>query len=524
MRYACTNVLTINTGGIAHFHTHQIFLFFMTLQLLTSKDDGIAQAWAMATLGSLASRRRAWRKAVVDISIPQTCTVILSSPNNTLPLRVSSNLLYGMSLIYKQKVTYMFNDVVAIYSRLCAPLFSNVPTEPALATVAAKTSPSKQYLMDDAKFSIDEDFAPDLDLDLPDAMDMILRIKQQDHELNQIDPASIPFAEQADARDRLFQQFVDKSFSTSNMEIEEEDSVGFEFDHNGDIVGHLASRAILEDVGFDEDFQAVSGTAADFSKAHNSGTNDPHFSTTANQTNEKQETARKRRRVRFVKDLVLTLDLERWRPLVASDQTRNLTIQDILELQSRENPQFVNSCNREIFGRVLTLSVPYSRYPLTRRHPKTAKTLNSFFNNFEEIEEGRNYASLNYDRASAEIRRGQDFPEENLFDFPFEIDMPNLSNISDEEIVEADRGESDHSRMLAGFLEFVHSKLDSLDNNVVTFADIVPSQAFETERPVNRKFAASAFALVLQLADKSQLQIHTPVGNSQPFPNFYIMR
>lgn len=67
-----------------------------------SVDTGLSTAWLLATLGSKTTYRRLVRKDILSISIPQTCDII-GNPQSTIPLRLSSNLLYGVSLMYKQK-------------------------------------------------------------------------------------------------------------------------------------------------------------------------------------------------------------------------------------------------------------------------------------------------------------------------------------------------------------------------------------------------------------------------------------
>lgn len=490
----------------------------MTLLVFSKKDDGIAQAWAMATLGSLLAHRRTLRKTVIDMSIPQTCQLIISSPTNSLPLRISSNLLYGMSLIYKQKVTYMFNELVSVYSRLSVPLFSNIPTESYTLGVAAKRTNIKQYMVDDAKFNISEDFSPSLDLEPSDAIDLILQIKEQDNLLNFMNPTSVPLAVEADARDRLFEIFMEKSYASVYMEPETEYDVDFEFDKNGQIIGHDLGNAdnhnFLQDADFDQDLHVVSASATELSKTQNTGTNDAHFSTTANQSGpeEQQENPRKRRRVRLIKDTRLTFEMERNQPSTKSVQTTKPTFPEVIELLSRKTPQFVNSCYRALFGRAATLKVPNSRFPLTDRHPALSKTdLNSFFDNLVDIEEGRNYVSphVSFEQADLVMRHQQAALEENFTDFNFDLDLNYSPDISMDEIWPDNETESIYARMLSKFHAFVQSKLAESQDHKVTFEVIVPSQATASERPVNKKYAASAFASLLQLATKDQLHLES---------------
>lgn len=94
------------------------------LLLKASKDIGLSTAWLLATLGSKTSYRKVVRKDIIQISIPDTCNTI-QDPGAEIPLRISSNLLYGVSLMYKQKVDYFLSDVSLIRTRLQKELFLN---------------------------------------------------------------------------------------------------------------------------------------------------------------------------------------------------------------------------------------------------------------------------------------------------------------------------------------------------------------------------------------------------------------
>ncbi|CUM46926.1 uncharacterized protein AC631_01974 [Debaryomyces fabryi] len=92
-----------------------------------SVDTGLSTAWLLATLGSKTTYRRLVRKDILSISIPQTCDII-GNPQSAIPLRLSSNLLYGVSLMYKQKIDYFLSDVSLIKTKLQKEIFLNTLT------------------------------------------------------------------------------------------------------------------------------------------------------------------------------------------------------------------------------------------------------------------------------------------------------------------------------------------------------------------------------------------------------------
>lgn len=81
------------------------------LQVLTSREGGIATVWyvltlpikpesqhsadidrLVATLGSRSSSRKITRKAILEVDVPKTCSIIIQ-PEAPMALRLQSNLL-----------------------------------------------------------------------------------------------------------------------------------------------------------------------------------------------------------------------------------------------------------------------------------------------------------------------------------------------------------------------------------------------------------------------------------------------
>ncbi|SGZ47659.1 CIC11C00000001847 [Sungouiella intermedia] len=487
---------------------------------LSKSEDGIAQAWAMATLGSLLAHRRSLLKSVNSISIPETCQLIISSPTSTLPLRISSSLLYGMSLIYKQKVTCMFNDLLSVYTRISIPyaqpqLEEISPT----STLAAKKPSHRQYLSDDAKFNIAEDFVPDFELEPSVAMELALQIMKQDTLLNNIDPGNIPLAEEAEARDLLFERFMDKSYASIHMAPDEGYDVDFDFDQNGDIIvrnntdkSDLEPGDVLTYADFDQDLHAIEAPTEELTKTHNSGSNDPHFSTTANLTAAADVPCQKgnKRKFRFVKDdqLYSLQGVKR-----SKSVKHQVSFPNLIELLSRTSPHFVNSCYKAVFGPVITSSIPRDRLPLAERHPRASQaTLHRFFHDLVEIEEGRNIRAPNTSFDNLDIFLNQnDVPEDEQFfqDIDFDVILNLSLDTSLDELQHGNNEASPYAQMLSKFNSFVKTKLGQEEVDQISFEQLVPSKATISERSVTKRFAASAFASLLQLATLDQLRIES---------------
>ncbi|KAI4204959.1 MAG: hypothetical protein LQ350_000811 [Teloschistes chrysophthalmus] len=63
-----------------------------TFTVLTSRENGVATVWLVATLGSRSNLKKVNRKAILDVNVPKTCKVIIN-PEAPMALRLQSNLL-----------------------------------------------------------------------------------------------------------------------------------------------------------------------------------------------------------------------------------------------------------------------------------------------------------------------------------------------------------------------------------------------------------------------------------------------
>ncbi|ODV64196.1 Rec8p ASCRUDRAFT_103339 [Ascoidea rubescens DSM 1968] len=68
------------------------------------------------------------KREIMSVSIPKACSAV-TDLNPKIALRLSSNLLYGMTLLYKQKLRYFYNEVSHIRSNLTKSLFGSTSKE-----------------------------------------------------------------------------------------------------------------------------------------------------------------------------------------------------------------------------------------------------------------------------------------------------------------------------------------------------------------------------------------------------------
>lgn len=252
-----------------------------------SNDAGLATAWLLATLGSKTSYKKLVRKDIINISIPETCGYI---GKDSISLRLSSSLLYGVSLMYKQKVEYFFNDVSLTKTRLQKEVFLNTLVRKQNFKVInidekVKGKESGQiFLREDPFFDIERDLVRPYDGESEDENKK--HIRQLDEKLYpdvQNPLAHTRIAQDGDIKDhhsKTFDYFMEQGLHTLH-ELDEDSShredVDFEFGNQGEIVnlngenkvqGNNINESdlnmidfdqIIETGGEDEDQNMISG-------------------------------------------------------------------------------------------------------------------------------------------------------------------------------------------------------------------------------------------------------------------------
>ncbi|PQE05015.1 transient receptor potential ion channel protein [Rutstroemia sp. NJR-2017a BBW] len=133
--------------------------------ILTSRKYGVATVWLVATLGSKSSTKKITRKAILDVDVQKACATIIE-PHAPMALRLQSNLLYGVSMVYGQQVAYVLGDVTAVEQGLRGMGKKGARGKGRLDLEGggARGRPEQLILMDDPAFDPDMPL-PALDLD-----------------------------------------------------------------------------------------------------------------------------------------------------------------------------------------------------------------------------------------------------------------------------------------------------------------------------------------------------------------------
>lgn len=486
------------------------------MDFVQKSDSGIALAWFLATLGPRRTRRKLLNRSLTSVCIPATCNTISSFATDTMHLRLSSNLMYGLSLIYKQQVDHMLSDIASVHSRLSAPHFSGGWTESTTRCVKSSTGPV--YLKDDLNFNMD--FHTDLPLDFIAQncslknLDRILKIRQSDHERNSVTDAP-PLVITANERDRLFSEFMELTTLNLQPDLTAEDHVSFAFDEDGQIVGDNNSsdpdQNLLDGIDFDEDYISTAPHLDEISKSV-SGTNDPHFSTTLDATRmvlTLEPSRRKRRRIRLddptrlFGTVVSPINMSLYR------EKRCQSLAETTALISRSNPPFLNYCLRMVFGREHTSMISNIHLPLRSRQLQYSEKL-SLLHNEEDIELGRNVAVSRRQSSSHGLRvgRNEEYENQNMFAFgAFDLNL-DWEPAAGEPFISEDSDESAVAQSLSQFYDYITEIVDSDHTGVTTFDKLVPS-CKPGEPSTNKRIAASAFASILELSTKSRISLHS---------------
>ncbi|KAJ1969271.1 R8 protein [Dispira parvispora] len=90
---------------------------FYSQELATFKKHGLATVWLAATVGSKSRLRKLSKQEIVRVNVQRACHY-LQKPPEPLALRLSSNLLVGISRVYDQQLGYYVADVNRVWAGL----------------------------------------------------------------------------------------------------------------------------------------------------------------------------------------------------------------------------------------------------------------------------------------------------------------------------------------------------------------------------------------------------------------------
>ncbi|CAG8583608.1 17745_t:CDS:10 [Acaulospora morrowiae] len=90
---------------------------FYSKEILTLSNDDVNLHRLAATLGSSSKFRKLSKKEVNSVDLVKACKFV-SSPPEPLALRLTSNLMVGITRVYNQQYHFYYTDVGVVYSRL----------------------------------------------------------------------------------------------------------------------------------------------------------------------------------------------------------------------------------------------------------------------------------------------------------------------------------------------------------------------------------------------------------------------
>ena len=87
-------------------------------QLLRGARSSLSLVWIAATFGSKAHVKRITKRQLLSLDVPAACQLIAAPGDDgqTLPLRISSTLLSGVSRVYGQQYAVLFSMFVLSFT------------------------------------------------------------------------------------------------------------------------------------------------------------------------------------------------------------------------------------------------------------------------------------------------------------------------------------------------------------------------------------------------------------------------
>ncbi|ORZ31229.1 Rec8 like protein-domain-containing protein [Catenaria anguillulae PL171] len=111
------------THGQGHGHGHRL--------LTRGANGSLSLVWIAATLGPKAHLKRISKREIVSLNVPAACRLIAEPTldRETMPLRISSTLLSGVSRVYGQQYNLHFNNVINVIDQIRLHMSSKRPTD-----------------------------------------------------------------------------------------------------------------------------------------------------------------------------------------------------------------------------------------------------------------------------------------------------------------------------------------------------------------------------------------------------------
>jgi hypothetical protein len=467
----------------------------MLLKFVILEDPGVATVWLLATIGCKSGHRKI-KQDVIKTAIPETCARIGTSQ---LPLRMSSNLMYGVTLLYKQKVEYCYSEATATRTRLYRDFaFQSTAT----GVLVPSTTPYKR----DHQVFLEEDPLFDVAHGLIQPFDDTCRARQ-----SRASEGSGELQEDS---------YADAS------------TVQFEFDQDGmmvDIGSHPAHNVVDSDLDYLDINNSINQSVQRDYKAELEATTNQLLgdfkisavSDTGAQADHSPTATIPRKRVLVDKDVKdgVSRDMPHRRLIIRPRASHTDFIRDEL---AREMC-LLRTCYAYLLG--VPVSSP-ARYYHFFDDSEIEVSRNARTNEFSatlkgQIEISRRAASANSDSAFDNLHPSRyDEVGEDTLDISFpDVTITSHNDDSaaeDESGTNASQsGNGQSGQTVAKFYQFVQARAQSVGSAVsatavssgiasrrmLSFAELVPREE------ISRKVAAASFASLLVLATNSKVEL-----------------
>ncbi|CAG8647312.1 18986_t:CDS:2, partial [Racocetra persica] len=129
---------------------------FYSKEILTRKKGGLGIIWLAATLGSRSSLKKLSKKEVNSVNLVKACEYV-TSPPEPLALRLTSNLMIGITRVYDQQYHFYYSDVNCVWNRLHRTLIEL--QKESVDMIVPQARPEAITLADDPFFEIEMTFS-----------------------------------------------------------------------------------------------------------------------------------------------------------------------------------------------------------------------------------------------------------------------------------------------------------------------------------------------------------------------------
>ncbi|KAK6454004.1 sporulation protein [Scheffersomyces xylosifermentans] len=246
----------------------------MELVSVSEDSSGLQIAWLLGTIGSKLNTKKSIKQDILEVSIPQVCEELISVSTRK-NIRYTSNILYGIALLYNSKINYFLNEVSFIKAQLNRDLLSlaanNGRYNNANLNSQIVSKVGQIFLENDPEFNIVADLVPQIDF-LEEMENSINSHKRRKLDIMFLDNTNFPtdnstvfihgISNVTSTTTKLFDtathddvvnEFLDQSFAIGNETTasshipHEELGIEFDFDFDGpDLEGNKHSNQLID--------------------------------------------------------------------------------------------------------------------------------------------------------------------------------------------------------------------------------------------------------------------------------------